>query len=91
LHPAFIDVAGMTAAVLTTGAFFPQAVKTIRTRETSGLSLTMYLMLVAGVAMWLVYGLLIGSLPLILANGIVLVPQILILALMLGQRGRERP
>lgn len=81
----------MTAAVLTTSAFFPQAVKTIRTRETSGLSLTMYLMLVAGVAMWLVYGLLIRSLPLIVGNAIVLVPQILILALMLGQRGRERP
>lgn len=81
----------MTAAVLTTSAFFPQAVKTIRTRETSGLSLTMYLMLVAGVAMWLVYGLLLGSLPLIVGNAIVLVPQILILALMLGQRGRERP
>ena len=76
----------MVAAVFTTGAFFPQAIKTIRSGETAGLSLAMYLMLVAGVALWLAYGLLIGSLPMILANAIVLVPQAMILGLMLGRR-----
>jgi MtN3 and saliva related transmembrane protein len=86
VHPAIIEFAGMAAAVLTTGAFFPQAIKTIRTGETAGLSLVMYLMLVTGVAMWLVYGLLIGSWPLILANTVVLVPQAIILALLLRRR-----
>lgn len=71
------------AAVFTTFAFFPQAIKTIRTRETSGLSLAMYVMLVTGVALWLFYGLLIGSRPLIVANSIVLIPQAAILALLL--------
>jgi MtN3 and saliva related transmembrane protein len=89
VHPGFIEFAGMIAAVLTTGAFFPQAIKTIRTGETAGLSLVMYLMLVTGVSMWLVYGLLIGSLPLILANAVVLVPQMLILALLIGKRWRS--
>ena len=86
VHPEFIEVVGMLAAALTTSAFFPQAVKTIRTGETAGLSLAMYLMLVGGVTMWLAYGLLIGSLPLILANGIVLLPQAMILSLMLVRR-----
>lgn len=78
-----IELVGSLAASLTTAAFFPQAIKTIRTRETDGLSLTMYLLLVSGVSMWLVYGLLLGSWPLILANGIVLLPQITILSLLL--------
>ena len=86
MHPQFIEVVGMVAAVFTTGAFFPQAIKTIRSGETAGLSLAMYLMLVTGVALWLAYGLLIGSLPMILANAIVLVPQAMILGLMLGRR-----
>jgi MtN3 and saliva related transmembrane protein len=89
VYPGAIEFVGMTAAALTTAAFFPQAIKTIRTRETAGLSLVMYLMLVLGVTMWLVYGLMIGSLPLILGNAVVLVPQAIILMLLLVQRWRE--
>jgi MtN3 and saliva related transmembrane protein len=90
VNPAFIEVVGTLAAVLTTTAFFPQAIKIIRTRETGGLSLSMYLMLVSGVAMWLFYGLLIGSRPLIVANVIVIVPQAAILALLLHQVWRTK-
>ena len=90
MDPAFIEVVGTLAAVLTTTAFFPQAIKIIRTRETGGLSLSMYLMLVSGVAMWLFYGLLIGSRPLIVANIIVIVPQAAILALLLHQVWRTK-
>jgi MtN3 and saliva related transmembrane protein len=90
VNPAFIEVVGTLAAVLTTTAFFPQAIKIIRTRETGGLSLSMYLMLVSGVAMWLVYGLLIGSRPLIVANVIVIVPQAAILTLLLHQVWRTK-
>jgi MtN3 and saliva related transmembrane protein len=85
-----IEIVGSLAAVFTTAAFFPQAVKTIRTRETTGLSLSMYLLLVTGVALWLLYGLLIGSQPLIVANGIVLMPQLAILFLLLQRSWRER-
>lgn len=54
-------------------SFVPQAVQTFRTRNTEGISLPMYGMPVAGVALWVVYGLAIGSVPMVLANGITLV------------------
>jgi len=85
MNSAFIEITGSAAACLTTAAFFPQAIKTIRERTTTGLSLTMYLLLVTGVVMWLTYGLLIGSWPLILANAIVVLPQLAILVLLLRQ------
>jgi MtN3 and saliva related transmembrane protein len=93
VNPAFIEFIGSAAACFTTAAFFPQAIKTVRRQETAGLSLAMYLMLVSGVLLWLVYGIMIESWPLIFANGIVVVPQIAILALLLkeSRRPRSRP
>ena len=64
---------GFAAALLTTLAFVPQAVKTWRTRSTGDLSLGMYLILVSGMALWFLYGLAIGDLPLVMANGTTLV------------------
>lgn len=64
---------GIAAAVLTTAAFAPQAFKVWRTRSTRDVSLAMFLLMVTGVVLWLVYGLLIGDLPLIVANGVTLV------------------
>ena len=63
---------GMLAAVLTTLAFVPQVVKTWRSHSTHDISLGTFALLVAGVATWLVYGALIGDVPLILANGVTL-------------------
>jgi MtN3 and saliva related transmembrane protein len=88
VNPAFIEFIGSAAACFTTAAFFPQAIKTVRRQETAGLSLTMYLMLVSGVLLWLVYGIMIGSWPLIFANAVVVVPQIAILALLLKESRR---
>ncbi len=90
MSPAFVEFTGTAAACLTTAAFFPQAIKTIRERKTAGLSLTMYLLLVTGVAMWLIYGIFIGSWPLIVANAISILPQIAILALLLRQLWADR-
>ncbi|MEN6542627.1 SemiSWEET transporter [Parvibaculum sp.] len=72
------------AAFLTTVAFLPQAVKTIKTRDTAGLSVLMYLSFVIGVACWLVYGLMLGDMALILGNGVTLVlalPILIIVAI----------
>jgi MtN3 and saliva related transmembrane protein len=88
VNTAFIELVGSAAAILTTGAFFPQAIKTLRRGETAGLSLVMYLMLVSGVLLWLFYGILLGSWPLIVANSIVIVPQLAILILLLA-RGKQ--
>lgn len=63
---------GIAAAVLTTAAFAPQAIQAWRTRSTRDVSLPMFLMMVGGIVLWLVYGLLIGDLPLILANAVTL-------------------
>lgn len=68
----FIDVIGFLAAVLTTASFVPQAIHTFRTRDVSGISLLMYGAFTAGVALWLVYGLLLGAWPIVIANIITL-------------------
>jgi len=59
---------GYLAAFLTTFSFLPQALKTIKTKNTDSISLLMYLMFVSGVFMWLLYGIIIKDIPLILAN-----------------------
>ncbi|HAM98803.1 MAG TPA: hypothetical protein DCQ26_09360 [Marinilabiliales bacterium] len=71
---------GFLAAILTTSAFIPQAYKTIRTRNTKGLSLFMYLIFSVGVALWLVYGISIGDYPVMVANAVTLVFALVILA-----------
>lgn len=63
-----MEWAGYLAATMTTLAFVPQAVKTIRTRDTRSISLGMYVVFTAGIAMWLVYGIALNSMPMILAN-----------------------
>jgi MtN3 and saliva related transmembrane protein len=63
---------GIAAAILTTAAFAPQVVKAWRTRSTRDVSLAMFTLMVAGIALWLVYGILIDDLPLILANAVTL-------------------
>lgn len=70
---AFMEIVGYVAATLTTVSFVPQVVQTFRTRNTEGISLAMYGMLVAGVALWTAYGLAIGSMPIIVANAITLI------------------
>jgi MtN3 and saliva related transmembrane protein len=63
-----LETIGFVAAVLTTLCWLPQAVKTIRTRDTRSLSLLTQTALTLGVVLWLVYGLLIWNWPLILSN-----------------------
>ena len=64
------EVIGLLAAFLTTTAFFPQVIKTVRTKSTGDLSLPMYTLMFAGTVCWLVYGLLKHDLPVTLANAI---------------------
>jgi len=66
-------VIGLMAAFGTTVSFLPQALKTIRTKNTSGISLSMYALFTAGTLFWLIYGLMSGSLPVTVANAITLV------------------
>lgn len=68
-----VEIIGFVAAVLTTLAYFPQVIKTWKTKSASDLSLGLFLILTSGVALWLVYGILIGNGPIIASNAITLV------------------
>ena len=69
----FIEILGFVAAFLTTASFIPQALKVIKTKHTHDLSLYMYSMFFVGVCLWLVYGIMLKSTPIILANLVTLV------------------
>lgn len=62
------EYVGFIAAILTTGAFVPQAYRVYKTQKTDDLSLSMFVMFCIGVFMWLIYGLMISSQAVILAN-----------------------
>ncbi|MCA3237384.1 MAG: SemiSWEET transporter [Curvibacter sp.] len=84
------DLIGYLAACLTTLSFLPQALHTFRTRDVSGISLGMYAMFTTGVALWLVYGVLVAAWPVVAANAVTLVLALAILGMKL-RYGRERP
>jgi len=65
-----IDWLGSIAAILTTTSFIPQVWQVWRTRHAKDISLGMYAIFTCGVAMWLVYGILLDSWPIIIANSI---------------------
>ena len=75
-----VDIFGFIAAILTTSAFLPQVIKTIREKNTKSLSLPMYLILTSGLLLWLTYGILIKDWALIIANSITGVLALIILA-----------
>jgi MtN3 and saliva related transmembrane protein len=63
-----INILGLTAAMLTTGAFVPQVIKTWKSRKAKDVSLEMLVLFCTGSFLWMVYGLLIKSVPVSLAN-----------------------
>lgn len=81
LTPDAIEWIGAVAAVLTTASFLPQVWLTFRTRDVSGISLGMYSCFTVGVALWLLYGLSIGSVPVTVANVITLTFAVMILGM----------
>lgn len=75
------DMIGLVAAMLTTISFLPQTLMVLRTGRTEGISLCMYALFTTGVASWLIYGLMVESLPVILANAVTLALAATILSL----------
>ena len=65
-----LELVGYGAAFLTTLSFVPQAWLTFRTRDVRGISLGMYSVFTVGVALWLLYGLMMGAWPIVLANAV---------------------
>ncbi|MBZ0155549.1 MAG: SemiSWEET transporter [Alphaproteobacteria bacterium] len=63
-----VTLLGLIAAMLTTSSFVPQVVRTWRLKETKDISLWMFLLIGAGIFLWMIYGFLIRDLPVIAAN-----------------------
>lgn len=78
---ALTEIIGFIAACLTTIAFIPQAYHSWKTRDLSGISLPMYSLFSLGVFFWLIYGIMITSWPIIIANVITLLLACVVLIL----------
>jgi MtN3 and saliva related transmembrane protein len=87
------DWLGFAAAALTTSSFVPQALLTLRTRDVSGISLSMYGAFTLGVALWLVYGLALRSWPIVVANAltVALASTILLTKILVERQQRRSP
>lgn len=74
-----VTIIGLAAAFCTTFSFLPQAIKTIKTKDTSSISLSMYTLFTLGTLLWFIYGLWSANIPVYLANGVTLVFACIIL------------
>jgi MtN3 and saliva related transmembrane protein len=81
-----ITLLGLLAGACTTIGFVPQLVKILQTKSTRDISVWMYVVISTGIVLWLIYGLIIGSLPVIAANSVTLVISSAILILKLKYR-----
>ena len=64
------EIVGLAAAFLTTTAFLPQVIHTIRTRSTHDISLRMYSLYTVGIFLWLIYGVFLRDVPIMASNAI---------------------
>ena len=83
MDPFIVNLVGGAAATLTTICWMPQALKILRTQDTSAISLLTYSVFAIGLALWLCYGILLGSWPIIGSNVVTLAPVIAIIVLKL--------
>ena len=74
-----IEFFGYFAAILTTAAFLPQLIKTLKTKKAEDVSLLTLIMFICGVGFWILYGLKISSSPILIANIITLILNLFIL------------
>lgn len=84
-----LDLIGMSAATLTTASFLPQVIRLWRTRDSEGISLITFSVFSAGVVLWLIYGILLHSLPIIIANTVTIVLSIAIVVLTIRFRRQK--
>ena len=78
-----IETIGLAAGSLTTASFIPQVFKILRERNTAGISLVMYGAFNLGVALWLVYGIAVGSVSITISNAVTLALAGVVLAMKL--------
>ncbi|MEO8003270.1 MAG: SemiSWEET transporter [Betaproteobacteria bacterium] len=89
MNTLFINVIGLLAGLLTTIAFVPQVLKMYRTKSGRDISARMFTIFSIGIMLWLYYGILLQSLPIILANAVTLALTLTILALKIRYSGNR--
>jgi MtN3 and saliva related transmembrane protein len=89
VHMTSLDVLGLIATCFTTSSFVPQVWRTWRTRDVSGISLVTYVVITIGLGLWLVYGVLRGDLPLVIANSVMVVLTAAITAMKIAFTKRD--
>ena len=77
----YVTIIGLAAAILSSIAFVPQVIKIWKTKSAKDISLGMFVIFCTGLILWLVYGVLIKSLPVVAANAVTLVLALSILVL----------
>jgi MtN3 and saliva related transmembrane protein len=87
---ALTESVGLVAGLLTTTAFIPQVWKIYQTKSGKDISARMFSLFSLGIVLWLLYGILLGSVPLILSNVVTLILSLTILALKVRYRERRR-
>jgi MtN3 and saliva related transmembrane protein len=75
------EIIGIIAGIATTGSFIPQAYKVYKTKKTLDLSTGMFILLIGGIIMWIIYGIQLEKIPIIAANSVTLVFAIYILVM----------
>jgi MtN3 and saliva related transmembrane protein len=86
MTPAQIEIVGYIAALCTTLCWLPQAVRTIRTKDTRAISLVTQAFFALGITLWMVYGVALGSWPVILSN-LVTFPLVMVVIVMKLRHG----
>ncbi len=83
---SWVTILGLAAAVCTTTALLPQVLKSWKTKKTEDISLIMYIILITGTLLWLIYGVLIKNIPILAANsvGVIFISSVIILKLKHG-------
>lgn len=76
-----LDILGLIATCFSTSSFIPQIWRTWKTHDVSGISLPTYIILTTALALWMLYGILKGDVPLIVANAIMIVLSSIIAAM----------
>ncbi|MGV0102067.1 MtN3 and saliva related transmembrane protein [Nostoc sp. DSM 114160] len=82
----FLTVLGLAAATITTISFLPQMFKTWQTKSAKDVSLVTLITFISGIFLWLIYGIYLQSLPIILANAVTLIFNLIILWLKIKYR-----
>ncbi len=84
-----VEIIGFIAAILTTSAFVPQVLKVWKSKSTKGVSVSMYLVMLLGVFLWGVYGYIIESRSIMIANTVTGFLQLMILVLIFKNKNKD--